>query len=334
MSQETEERLLSSSIPAFDAPAALERFRRRASREAIVSRPTLGAALAARLSLAPVTVMRTAVATVAVVAIAIGAAATGVAETILTVFEPKQVATISVDPTQLRGIPDPSAYGTLTWIEQPSMRQVTDLGAAAQLAGFMPLAPAALPAGVPAQVRYSAAAEAKATFQFDEAKARAAAARVNATLPPMPPSIAATTLTLTGGPAVIQQYGGTRDADAASLSAAAPRLVIIQSKAPVVTSNGASVDELRDYALKQPGISPALAAQIRAIGDPVRTLLVPIGADLKDAKLVSVRGTQGYFVGDATGLGSAIVWLERGYVFEVLGSLKEAELVSLVNGLR
>jgi len=110
--------------------------------------------------------------------------------------------------------------------------------------------------------------------------------------------------------------------------------MIVQAKAPVVTSNGATVDELRDYALRQPGIPPAVAAQVRAIGDPVRTLMIPIGINVQDAKPVTVRGTQGYLVGDSTGLGSGVIWLENGYVIGVLGSLRDADLIALVNSLR
>lgn len=333
--QDRDERLLVSRIPEFDASAALRRIRSRVERERIVPRASWSAALAARLSLAATAWARPAIAAVAVVAIATAAGATGVAETILTVFEPKQIATIRVDPRQLGGVPDPSAYGNVTWIAQPAWREVPDAAAAASATGLAPLFPSSLPASVPAQGRFAVMGEAKATFQFDEAKASAAAARANATLPPMPAAIAATTLTMTGGPAVMQQYGGAPNTSPDQAAwRGSPPLMIVQAIAPVVTSNGATIDELRDYALKQPGIPPSVAAQIRAIGDPVRTLLVPIGVDPQDAKPVTVRGTQGFFVGDSTGLGSGVVWLERGQVIGVLGSLTEADLIALVNGLR
>jgi hypothetical protein len=194
--------------------------------------------------------------------------------------------------------------------------------------------PSSLPAGVPSQARFAVMGEAKATFQFDEAKARTAAARVNATLPPMPPAIATTTLTMSGGPAIMQQYGGAQNAAPDPAAFGSAPLLIVQTKAPLVTSNGATVEELRDYALKQPGIPPSVAAQVRAIGDPIRTLMVPIGIDLQDAKAVAIRGTTGYLVGDSTGLGSGVVWLENGYVIGVMGSLTDSQLISLANGLR
>lgn len=317
--QDRDDILLRGPAPAFNAPEALARFRERARREAIVPRASWSSALAARLSLAAPGLLRPATVLVGVLVLVFAATATGVADTILTVFEPKQVATVRVDPADLRGVPDPSEYGTFTWVTRPVESDVADADAAAVTLGSRPLVPAALPPGVPATGTFRAISQGTATFQFDEAKAREAAARVNATIPPMPAAIASTTLTMTGGPVVMQRYG---------------EITIVQAKAPVVTSNGASVQELRDYALAQPGIPPSVAAQVRAIGDPVRTMLIPVGVDMDDARQVTVRGNQGYLVGDNTGLGSGIVWLEGGNVFGVMGPLKEADLLAVVASLR
>lgn len=324
-----------TSAPEFDAQRALARFRSNATARGIVPRAGWTDALIARISLAQTTWLRAASVAAAVVLVATALAMTGIAGTFLTVFEPKQVATIRIDPRDMSGVPDPTEYGTLTWITRPQWKSAADAAAAATSAGFAPLVPSSLPAGVPTKATFAVTGEGKATFQFDEAKARAAAAKVGAAAAPMPAAIAATTLTMSGGPAIVQQYGGTASTPTDPTSfAGSPPLVIVQAKAPVVTSNGATVDELRDYALKQPGIPPAVAAQIRAIGDPIRTLMIPIGIDLQDAKAVTVRGTQGYLVGDRTGLGSAVVWLENGYVIGVLASVSDTDLIALVNSLR
>jgi hypothetical protein len=329
-----DERLLEGPVPDFDSHAALARSRERIESEQIVRRVSWTSGLAARISLSRGSWMRPAVALVAALVVVSAAAATGVADTVFTVFEPKQVATVQVDPTQLRGIPDPSEYGTLTWIVRPSPHDVADAKAAAAEAGFSALVPASLPQGVPSTVRFGVVNEAKATFQFDAAKASAAAARISATIPPMPAAIAATTLTLTGGPAIVQQYGGSKDVSSGQPLPGTQGLIIVQARAPVVTSNGASVQELRDYALAQPGIPPSVAAQIRAIGDPIGTLLIPVGISKESLRPVTVRGTQGYVMGDQTGLGSGVFWLERGYVIGVMGSIKESDLLSLVASLR
>jgi hypothetical protein len=337
---EREEKLLTSALPEFDAATALARFRDRAASGRIAPAPRAMIGIARVLTLPWARPLAAAMGALAIVA-ALGL--TGVADTILTVFEPQRIVTVQVDPRQLNGIPSLGEYGTLTWIAQPSIRPVADAKAAAAVAGFTPLAPAALPASIPAGSRVAAIPQAKATFAFDEAKARAAAAKTGASLPPMPSAIASTTLTLTGGPAIVQQFGSapggtTHDAPLAyndpRAGLGAPQLILVQSRVPVVTSNGATVQELRDYAVAQPGVPPALAAQILAIGDPVRTLMLPVGIDVGTAKAVSVRGTQGYLVGDGTGLGSGVVWVENGYVLGVMGTLSSSDLLALVNGLR
>ena len=113
-----------------------------------------------------------------------------------------------------------------------------------------------------------------------------------------------------------------------------PTLLIAQSKAPVIRSDGASLDELRSFMLAQPGISPQLAAQVRAIGDPGQTLILPIPLDLASGKAITVRGVRGVFVGDSTGLGSAVVWVADGLVNVVAGSLGEKELLGVADSLR
>lgn len=325
-----DEKLLTTPIPDFDAPAALARLRERAAREHVVHTPRLTDRLARLFTRPPARALAAALGAVVIV-LALGVS--GVADTILTVFEPQRIATVQISPGELAGIPDPSQYGTLTWLEKPSFQPAADASAAASAAGFTPLVPSSLPAGIPSAGRFAVMPEAKATFSFDEAKAAAAAAAAKAgrTAPPMPADVASTTLTMTGGPAVVQHYGGASAAapDATPLSQSG--LILLQAKAPVVTSNGATVNELRDYALAQPGVPPALAAQIRAIGDPVRTLMLPIGVDPQQAQVVTVRGTQGYLV--TMGTHSAVFWLENGYVVAAGGALTQSDLLALVNGL-
>lgn len=332
---ERDDELLGAEGPPFDGAAALRRFRTRVAAETVIGRRDPLAAIAARLTLTPMPWLRPLAASLAAIVVVAALTVSGVAETILTIFEPKQVVVVRFDPRDLRGIPDLSQYGTLTWVSQPSWRQVASVGAAAADAGFTPLVPATVPQGLPADARVAAMPRAEATFRFDEALARAAAARVGATPPPMPPAVATTTLTMSGGPAVMQQYGIAPNVPPSQAAwRGNPQLVMVQARVPVVTSNGATVEELRDHLLAQPGIPPALAAQLRAIGDPVRTLLFPLPLEVAEGRTVTVRGTQGVFFGDSTGLGSGVVWVKDGFVHAVLSTMTESELLALVNALR
>lgn len=265
-----------------------------------------------------------------------GLTVTGVAESFFTIFQPKQVAPVVIGSGDLSGLPDLSDYGTVEVVTQPAYRQAATLEQAQAATGIAPLRVAALPADVTGDPRIYTVTRGEGTFKFDQAKLTAAADRVSRTPPPMPAGIAASALNVSGGPAIVQSYGGSFDPRSADprTGASMPTLLIAQSKAPVIRSDGASFDELRAYMLAQPGISPELAAQIRAIGDPSQTLIVPIPMDFANGKEVTVRGTRGVFVGDSTGIGSAVVWLADGIIHVVAGALGESALLGVANSLR
>src|SRR5580765_2920271 len=189
--------------------------------------------------------------------------------------------------------------------------------------------PSNLPQGVGAP-RYGVMPKTTATFTFSAAKTTQAAAAQKRTPPPMPANIDGSKLFITGGPAVVAFYTDATATGATSASGATgpsgaspfsgmPRLIVAQGKPPVVQSDGVTVDQLQSYLLAQPGISPQLAAQIRAIKDPSSTLPVPIPVDMATSKKVTVQGVEGIFVGDSTGLGSAVIWQKDGIVYGVAG---------------
>jgi hypothetical protein len=49
---------------------------------------------------------------------------------------------------------------------------------------------------------------------------------------------------------------------------------------------------------------------------------------------VSVHGVTGLFIGDSTGLGSAVIWQQNGLVYIVGGTLTEAEVLAVANSLK
>ncbi len=328
------ERLLSTDEAPVDGAAGLRRFR-----DAVRTRGVSGYRRPARLRWT-----QALVAGVAVAALSAGLQITGVADSFLTIFQPKQVAPVTIGRGDLSGLPDLSEYGTLTITTQPAYRQAATLDAARVATGITPLRATTLPAGVTGDARIYTVSRGEGTFRFDEGKLRTSAGRVSRTPPPMPAAVAASTLGVGGGPAIVQTYGGSFDPSLdpkqapkqapAGMPANLPTLLIAQSKAPVVRSDGASLDDLRAYLLSQPGISPQLAAQVRAIGDPAQTLLIPIPMDVASGKSVTIRGVRGVFVGDSTGLGSAVVWVADGVVHVVAGGLGEKELLAVADSLR
>jgi hypothetical protein len=201
------------------------------------------------------------------------------------------------------------------------------------------LVPSNLPAGA-GTAHYGVMPKTTATFTFSADKTRQSAAAQKRTPPPMPANIDGSKLFITGGPAVVATYDdsttgmtGASGATGASPFSGMPKLIVAQGRPPVVQSDGVTVEQLQSYLLGQPGISPQLAAQIRAIKDPSSTLPVPIPVDMATSKKVTVQGVDGIFVGDSTGLGSAVIWQKDGIVYGVAGTLTEQQVLAVANSL-
>lgn len=317
-----------------DTERALSRIRERIERERI--RPVAQAPVARRGSVFSVWAKGLAGAAGVALFLTI-LTVSGVAETILTIFEPKQVTAVPISTTDIsNAVEGLGSYGTLEWSTQPRPYDVPDAATAARESGLTVRVPAQLPPGVTvATSRYGVMPRTTATFTFSADKARATAGRLNRTPPPMPAKLDGAKLFITGGPVVVQYFSdGTAPANTTTPLGALPKLVIAQGKGPVVQSDGVTVEELQQYLLAQPGITPQLAAQIRAIKDPSSTLPIPIPVDMATSKNVTVQGVSGVFVGDSTGLGSAVIWQKDGIVYGVAGTLSEAEIMAVANSLR
>jgi hypothetical protein len=330
--------MLSVPEPKADTERALARLRARVDAERImpVSR---GASGPRRIAVNLWVRGLAAAATIALVATLL--TASGLAETILTIFEPKQLVAVPITIGDLSGAASFDAYGTLTWTAQPKPYDVPDKATAARESGMTVLVPSDLPAGVGAP-RYGVMPKTTATFTFSAEKTKQAAAAQQRTPPPMPANIDGSKLFINGGPAVVAFYDdgtassgatGPTGANSASPFSGMPKLIVAQGKPPVVQSDGVTVEQLQSYLLAQPGISPQLAAQIRAIKDPSSTLPVPIPVDMATSKKVTVQGVEGIFVGDSTGLGSAVIWQKDGIVYGVAGTLTEQQVLAVANSL-
>jgi hypothetical protein len=331
---------LDGDAPRVDMEDALSRFRARVEREGAVP-----ATRAARRRL-PRRWLQGLAAAAGVMLVASALTLSGVADSLLTIFEPKRVVGVPVTQNDLNYLGQAcaglhleeclGAYGTFSWTTPPQPREVRSLSAAATAAGFSVQTPASLPAGVTGQPRYGVINRSEATFTFSAEATRQAAARQGRTAPPMPARIDGSKLFIAGGPAVVQVWGavaGTPPTASGDL-AGIPTLIVGQAKGPVVSSDGVTVPELQSYLLQQPGVSPQLAAALRAISDPSSTLPVPVPAELAISHPVKVQGVDGLFIGDNTGIASAIIWQKDGMMFEVIGSLTERQALDIANSMR
>jgi hypothetical protein len=95
----------------------------------------------------------------------------------------------------------------------------------------------------------------------------------------------------------------------------------------MVSSSGADLAMLESYLLSQPGISPQLAAQVRAIGDPRSTLPIPVPAGA-NSSTAAVDGHAAVVLA-AGSEGTAVIWAESGRLFAVLGQASLADLLAV-----
>jgi len=259
-----------------------------------------------------------------------GLTATGIAQTAARIFEPHSVTPISVAPSDFRGMTTPLDYGAVRWTPAPpTVQAVPDVGAATTLSGLPALMPATLPGGVSGPVSYGVIAHATGSLTFDAARLRASAAKQGVRVAPMPPTIDHTTLYVNAGPALVELWGGSASAGGQGQP---PTLVIAQTRIPTAESTGASVKQLEDYLLSQPGVPPDLAAQIKAIKDPSTTLPIPIPPGLATTRTVDINGVKGLLI-DA-GVAAGVVWEKGNVIYAVGGQLTPDQVIALASSLR
>ena len=315
--------LLTVPAASFDATAAYKRITARPSNPRFGFRlPVLRAASRPVLAAA---------ALVLVLAVSVTAAVN-----VTDIFKPQTVQPVSISVVDLQSLPDLATYGDFKWSQQPSPQIGITKAQAEAAAGFKAPTAKTLPAGVTSStdITYASMNQVTATFTFNAAKAQAAASAKGETLPAMPAGMDGSTLTFTAGPAILELYGDLNTKQPADAGQAQlPPLVIASSKAPVVKSSGVSAKELEDYLLKQPGITPGLAADIKAIGNPSTTLVIPVPIQYATSTQVRVQGVQGVALGDNTGIGAAVIWIKNGNVYLVGGSLKQSDALAVANSL-
>lgn len=311
-----------------DAELAWARFRRglsggpepRADRDWRVARVRWRPRTFPRLSLR---------AGVAIGAIGILVAGTAAAATLTTVFAPTHVAPVSLSQRDLQAIgalvaprdsgtlggfstSDGSStltFGTIRWSSRAGHR-VPSLAQATAQAGFSVSLPAHLPAGVGAVRQFDVQPRVSATVTFN---AHAG-------------SLAGSSVTLDAGPAVVAQFGATGGIDAPTLGIAAMRR-------PQALSSGAGLSQIEAFLLSRPGIPPALAEEVRLLGDLRTTLPVPVppGASVRS---VQIAGWPGVLLTDSSNAAAGVIWEDgHGILHAVAGLLDPQDVLNVADQL-
>jgi hypothetical protein len=270
------------------------------------------------------------------------------AQSFLTIFEPQQFVAVPVSRADIGSLPDLRRFGTVVDRATPRISEVSNAAQAALLSRLHVEVPSWLPSGVVHTARYAVTSGADSTFTFDAARAWANTPPQSRAAASMPHTLNGAMLEVTTHAAVIITYGGalprvrTGRADVSGRQRSdddrsfgdLPPLVIVQAPLPTVTSTGATVAQIEEYLLRQPGVSPTLAAEIRAIGDPATTMPVPIPIDRAFGQKVRVQGVDGLGIGDNTGVGGVVIWQHAGIIYAVAGQLRQSDILAIAQSLR
>jgi hypothetical protein len=349
---------LSGAVPAvgadLDAAPALRRLR-SVETGIVPPRPTFVDRVRTRIQLARRRSLRLG-AILAVVVASMGTlVATGAASNIIQIFQPESFVAVPIDVTSLGSLPDLSGYGSVHVLQLPTANAASNLAAAASSSGLHLLDPGKLPSGVKGDPAFHVFSAGSASFTFSTAAASASASKLGQALPALPANLDGSSLTLSGGPVVIETVGsqqglgsfGTSSTSSGGSGAAPneahhgllgnlggiPQLVIVQMKAPVLYSNGPTVAQYENALLSMPGVPPSLASQIKALGDLSSTLPIPIPTSLASAHAADINGAPGLVIGDTTGIASGVVWQSHGLVYGVAGSLTDRQVVAIARSM-
>lgn len=253
-------------------------------------------------------------------------------------YSPTTIQTVPVTVADMQALSELANYGTISWTTQPNLQAATSaVDAAAAAEGMQAPVVKTLPDGVSTNITYGAMPKAQAVFTFSAERARSSAAAHGKPLPALPAGMDGAQLTVTVGPAVGEIYGDLNQRPGSDPNVInLPRLIVVKSASPKVTSTQVSVQQMESYILAQPGISPQLAKAIKAIKNPDRTLVIPLPVEFATSTTVhlSKQGVDAVALGDNTGVGSGVVWMKNGIVYAVGGSIPLTQAEDIANNLQ
>ena len=263
-----------------------------------------------------------------VAAVGVLVAGVAAAATLSTVFAPTQVAPVAVSPADLQevtqlmglnttgslgGFRTPSGsqtlpFGTLRWTSSGAGARVASLSDAEAATGLAVTLPTWLPSGVGGVNRFAVLPKVTATITFG---ANAGS------------HLSGSSLVMSLGPAVGLSYGG-----ATTLGDIGP-LSIFTMAQPRATSSGATMGEIENFLLAQPGVPADLAEEVRLLGNLGATLPIPTppGATTESTR---IDGSPAVVLVDNSNAASGAIWEDHsGVIHAVAGLLDKGDLLSV-----
>jgi len=259
------------------------------------------------------------------------------AQAFLTIFEPRQIQPIAIDPSMFSGrrtqLPELDQLGTFRNDTRTRQIPVASLAAAQAYVPFRLLTPTAIPPQVGNRATFKVIPNATESFTFDSRKAQAYALRTGKTRITVPPYLDGATLNANVGPIAVAFFGEEPQKGAHARRAGdKPFVTLVQSVSPKITSTRATLAQLKAFVSTMPGVTPVMKTEINSLSEG--TLPIPFRPDKQTAQNVIVQGVQGLVIGDNTGLGAGVIWTKNGVIYGAAGMLPERDMLNFVNGLR
>lgn len=241
-----------------------------------------------------------------------------------------QIANVEETLTRLEHL------GTVSGIEtSPEMRSMASVEEASEFVGFDVLEPdaAALPPGLDSMssaINVMPAHQLRFTVDLEKARAHFQSTGQNGVN--LPARFDGASLVVNTPPAVLLQYRDVSQAESSS-----PGLGLMIGQAGTVTAEaegGVTLDDLRNFLLDLPGLSPETVQQLHLIDEWRTTLPLPIPTDQILWERATIAGVPGLLLNDNTGLGSAAIWLRDGHIYAIAGAATAEEIQSVAETLR
>jgi hypothetical protein len=249
-------------------------------------------------------------------------AGVGAAAALTTIYAPTRVAPLRVSAGDVRAIASITSFGTtqlsaglpqsgslqlafgeVTWTSTGRAEQVSSIASARAVTHLPFPAPAQLPAGVGSPASIEVQPQVTATVHFNKSAG---------------PAVGGSILEITGGPAMVVQYGGR------SSRGGVTTLAVAAVRRPVASSTGATASQLESFLLSRGGLPAGLVRELRLLGNPGPVLPVPVPSGVS-SETVRIGGAAGVLVADPSGAASGVIWESPDGVVHGVGGLLDKE---------
>jgi Putative zinc-finger len=252
--------------------------------------------------------------------------ASALADQFLSLFRVQQFQPVSINPRDFASHPLPGVQDFGTWQLSLNSFQVQEnltQVQAQRLVAFHIAQPGNLPQGLPQKPAYTVLNGGQLTFTFSAAKAHAYLVRNGHGNMAIPAN-------LDGAKFIVNVTSGVE----MSFNNRDKSFIVIEIPSPTIrAASSASINELRDFMLSLPNLSPQLVAQLRQIDLNSGTIPIPVPPQFT-AQRVNVHGASGLLLADNTPIGGALVWQTHGMIYALGGNIgNAAQLLAAANTL-